>query len=113
MRWVRARVLPEPAPATIRTGPSVWSTASRWTGFSPSRRADSVVSDATPVILGLGAGRPPPQRLGDGLQSFDLPRAAPPVLDPRPEHHHDDDELGAEDPHDPQDPAGHIRLASR
>ena len=35
-RWVSSRVLPEPAPATTRTGPSGALTASRWTGFSPS-----------------------------------------------------------------------------
>ena len=29
-RWVRARVLPEPAPAMTRTNPSVAVTASRW-----------------------------------------------------------------------------------
>ncbi len=41
MRWVSARVLPEPAPATMSTGPSVCSTASRWTGLSPSRRGET------------------------------------------------------------------------
>jgi hypothetical protein len=29
MRWVRTRVLPEPAPARISSGPSPWVTASR------------------------------------------------------------------------------------
>ncbi len=28
MRWVRTLVLPEPAPATTSSGPSVWTTAS-------------------------------------------------------------------------------------
>ena len=36
MRWVMTRVLPEPAPARISTGPSVCSTAARCSGFSPS-----------------------------------------------------------------------------
>src|SRR4051812_11463461 len=37
MRCVSRRVLPDPAPATTRIGPSGALTASRWTGFSPSR----------------------------------------------------------------------------
>ncbi len=37
MRCVSTRVLPEPAPATTSSGPSVWITASPWAGFSPSR----------------------------------------------------------------------------
>ena len=37
MRAVSARVLPVPAPASISTGPSSVSTASRCGGFSPSR----------------------------------------------------------------------------
>ena len=37
IRVVRARVLPVPAPASIRTGPSIVSTASRCAGFRPSR----------------------------------------------------------------------------
>src|SRR4051794_13360743 len=41
MRWVRTRVLPDPAPATINKGPSRWVTASRWTGFSPASRSSS------------------------------------------------------------------------
>src|SRR6266536_3129786 len=36
IRWVSTRVLPDPAPATIRVGPSVASTAWRWASFSPS-----------------------------------------------------------------------------
>ena len=36
IRWVSARVLPLPAPATMSTGPSVCRTASRWISFSPS-----------------------------------------------------------------------------
>src|SRR6188474_1297597 len=37
IRWVRTRVLPDPAPAITSSGPSWCSTASRWSGFSPSR----------------------------------------------------------------------------
>ena len=37
-RCVSNRVLPEPAPATTSTGPSGAVTASRWTGFRPSRK---------------------------------------------------------------------------
>src|SRR5690242_9050219 len=37
MRWVMTRVLPVPAPARIRIGPSVASTASRCWGFRLSR----------------------------------------------------------------------------
>ena len=39
MRNVMTRVLPEPAPARISTGPSRWSTASRCSGFSFSRKS--------------------------------------------------------------------------
>jgi hypothetical protein len=37
MRVVSTRVLPVPAPASTRTGPSVVSTASRCSGFRPFR----------------------------------------------------------------------------
>jgi hypothetical protein len=37
IRCRQRRVLPVPAPASIRTGPSSRSTASRWAGFNPSR----------------------------------------------------------------------------
>ena len=39
MRWVMTRVLPLPAPARTSRGPSACSTASRWRGFSPSRKS--------------------------------------------------------------------------
>ena len=39
MRKVMTRVFPEPAPARISTGPSRWSTASRCSGFSLSRKS--------------------------------------------------------------------------
>ena len=38
MRWVRVRVLPEPGPATMSSGPEAVSTARRWSGSSPERR---------------------------------------------------------------------------
>ena len=44
MRCVSTRVLPEPAPATTSSGPSVWMTASYWAGFRPSRQ---IVADIT------------------------------------------------------------------
>src|SRR5437667_226980 len=39
IRWVSTRVLPDPAPATTRSGPPGWVTASRWTGFRSSSSA--------------------------------------------------------------------------
>src|SRR5437762_13183000 len=36
MRCVSTRVFPDPAPATISSGPPGWVTASRWTGFRSS-----------------------------------------------------------------------------
>src|SRR4051812_27379623 len=36
MRWVSTRVLPEPAPARINSGPSPCTTASRWGGLRPA-----------------------------------------------------------------------------
>src|SRR5438874_11882035 len=36
IRCVSTRVFPEPAPATISSGPPGWVTASRWTGFRSS-----------------------------------------------------------------------------
>ena len=41
MRWVSTRVLPEPAPARISSGPSVAATASRWEGFRSAKRGES------------------------------------------------------------------------
>src|SRR4051812_7614681 len=39
IRWVSTRVLPEPAPARMSSGPSPCVTASRWGGVRPSSRA--------------------------------------------------------------------------
>src|SRR6478735_2350811 len=44
------RVLPEPAPARISSGPSRCSAASRWAGFSLSRKCMGGVV----IITGLG-----------------------------------------------------------
>ena len=44
MRWVSTRVLPDPAPATMSSGPPSWSTASRCWGFRPGEQ-----------LLGVGA----------------------------------------------------------
>src|SRR3954464_14419151 len=36
MRWVSTRVLPDPAPATMSSGPPSWTTASRCGPFRPA-----------------------------------------------------------------------------
>src|SRR5207247_10521932 len=41
MRWAITRVLPLPAPASTRTGPSVAVTASRWGGLTSCRTASA------------------------------------------------------------------------
>jgi hypothetical protein len=46
IRCVSTRVLPEPAPATTRTGPSVARTASRWAGLRSARYCSG---DATAI----------------------------------------------------------------
>ena len=53
MRCARTRVLPDPAPATMSSGPPSWSTASRCWGLSPS--SSSSASGARPP----GADGPP------------------------------------------------------
>ena len=55
-RWVRTRVLPLPAPASTRSGPSPWSTASRCAGLSPSIVA-SVAGSVAVGVTGLPADR--------------------------------------------------------
>src|SRR6266545_6655990 len=62
MRWVRTRVLPDPAPATTSRGPSPWATASRCTGLSPSS-----MLGALGASLGRSSGAviaPPMVRVG-------------------------------------------------
>src|SRR4029450_4761943 len=56
MRWVKTRVLPEPAPAKMRSGPSVWRTASRWGGFRFSRKGFMVVGAILVIARDFGAG---------------------------------------------------------
>src|SRR5215207_8033245 len=43
MRWTITRVLPEPGPATISSGPRVVVTASRWAGLRPSSARTAVL----------------------------------------------------------------------
>src|SRR6187401_2505218 len=57
IRCVSTRVLPDPAPAMISSGPSTWVTASRWTGFSPSRRSSSKGAMTTPTYRPSVTGR--------------------------------------------------------
>src|SRR6185436_19030741 len=79
MRCVMTRVLPLPAPARMRTGPSVASTASRCCGLSPAR---SLESSDTISINRATASRLAVVRGGRGLRLrrpvglHDLPRAA-------------------------------------
>src|SRR3954471_19712576 len=47
-RWVRARFLPEPAPATMSNGPPEWTTAARCWGFKPSRSVAGSTASRTP-----------------------------------------------------------------
>src|SRR5262245_22682772 len=49
-RCVSTRVLPEPAPATTRSGPSVVRTASRWAGLRSARYVSGDWT-ATPAML--------------------------------------------------------------
>ena len=60
MRRVRTVVLPVPAPATIRSGPSSWVTASRWAGFSPSRMRAAASSGPGRALAGEVRGRTRP-----------------------------------------------------
>src|SRR5260370_18285444 len=52
MRAVSTRVLPLPAPAKIKSGPSPYVTASRWGGFRRSRRASAAGMGDPSVDLG-------------------------------------------------------------
>ena len=47
MRWVSTRVLPDPAPATMSSGPPGWVTASAWTGLRPASSGDEVAAELT------------------------------------------------------------------
>ena len=57
MRCVSTRVLPEPAPATTSSGPPRWTTASSWSGFSPSI-GGSVAAGAWPASDASGMSAP-------------------------------------------------------
>src|SRR5919204_4381098 len=68
-RYVRTRVLPEPAPATTSSGPSVVRTASRWAGFSSSRYCSGLATAIAPMLAGqsarLDAGESGARELGE------------------------------------------------
>src|SRR5690606_5195208 len=67
MRWVRTRVLPDPAPATISSGPPWWSTAVRWGSLRPSRSCSW--EDTPPRVDAGGRGcGPPAASLGRNLR---------------------------------------------
>src|SRR5215211_3989401 len=57
MRWVRTRVLPEPAPARISTGPSPCVTASRCGSFKPSSSAAPFGGASLPDAVALTSPR--------------------------------------------------------
>src|SRR3954453_1679693 len=71
IRWVSTRVLPEPAPARISSGPSPCSTASRCGGFRPARSwsARSVVSGIPSIVSGRRDVLSAPMRLTDEVRS--------------------------------------------
>src|SRR6266705_4215731 len=52
MRTVRTRVLPLPAPAKMRRGPSPCVTASCWGGFKPARRPSTLAWRDSPESTG-------------------------------------------------------------
>src|SRR4051794_18967017 len=76
MRWVSTRVLPEPAPARISSGPSPWTTASRWGGFSPASSSSILVSCAASGIRG------PRYRRGRSLSRRTVSSYPRPVAEP-------------------------------
>ena len=67
IRCVSTRVLPEPAPATTRSGPSGAITASCWTGLRPPRRSSYGVVAASGAIrrsVQVFGCETPPMRVG-------------------------------------------------
>src|SRR5919202_422014 len=50
-RWTITRVLPEPGPARISSGPSTCETASRWNAFSPARWCSARPALALVVVM--------------------------------------------------------------
>src|SRR3990172_5204439 len=93
MRWAMTRVLPPPAPARTRSGPSVWTTASCWAGFSPARISSGTrprpsppftAPSPTPAATAESVLDPPPQEpLGEG-QHAGRPERRAPQEDPLP-----------------------------
>ena len=70
MRWVRTRVLPEPAPASTSSGPSPCTTASRWGGVEAGQQP----LDAIGAELGRsGLGRSVSVREGVALGAAGSP----------------------------------------
>src|SRR5947209_1713855 len=69
IRWVSTRVLPDPAPARIKSGPPGYVTASRWGSLSPSSRASRSV-----VVSGIGSCF-----YGSGRGGRDRGRYSPPM----------------------------------
>src|SRR5437763_2791378 len=54
-RYVRTRVLPEPAPAITSSGPSVASTASRWAGLRSARYCSGEATAIRPMLAAAPA----------------------------------------------------------
>src|SRR4051795_8567026 len=55
IRWVKTRVLPEPAPASTSSGPSGCVTASRCGGFNPASRSSTAAASGTGPRIRSGA----------------------------------------------------------
>src|SRR6185295_6434499 len=75
MRRVSTVVLPVPAPAMIRSGPSPWSTASRWAAERPARMRSSAIRGSVPTsgedaAVGPGAPAMADQALLGAVQHF-------------------------------------------
>src|SRR5437588_2311949 len=75
MRWVSTRVLPDPAPATTSSGPSVQSTASRCFGLRVSSDGATAISRRS-FRLGHGPPRECRAALGGGGRAAASERAA-------------------------------------
>src|SRR5215213_3030833 len=58
MRWVRTRVLPDPAPATTSSGPSPWVTASACSGLRPASSSWARRCSRSAVASALDIARP-------------------------------------------------------
>src|SRR5690606_34493841 len=87
MRWAMTRVLPEPGPARISSGPSACVTAASWAGLRPSV-TDMYVDSSTCVRRKATAGpvRPEPRAstLEGGMAYYEFEtdwRLRAPLLD--------------------------------